>query len=161
MSEDRRETGGLRLFIKAALLVGADALYRPTFIDLSSRQNRRRRGDHWSPVLRLPFFSCLFLRKRKRIAAPGEEKQRELPETAERSPCRQSCKHAHSPSFALHRPWCSLSAGNSRAARYLDDGGQIAFYEYVRSGDALDRFLKKSEYSVNCLLFRADCARMG
>ena len=29
MSEDRRETGGLRLFIKAALLVGADALIGP------------------------------------------------------------------------------------------------------------------------------------
>ena len=29
MSEDRRETGGLRLFIKAALLVGVDALIGP------------------------------------------------------------------------------------------------------------------------------------
>ena len=29
MSEDRRETGGLRLFIKVALLVGADALIGP------------------------------------------------------------------------------------------------------------------------------------
>ena len=29
MSEDRRETGGLRLFIKVALLVGADALIVP------------------------------------------------------------------------------------------------------------------------------------
>ena len=53
MSEDRRVTGGLRLFIKAALLVGADDPVRPIC----------------TPIL---FF--LFWRK-KRIAAPGEEKK--------------------------------------------------------------------------------------
>ena len=42
MSEDRRETGGLRLFIKVALLVGADALIGPkAFVLLCSCTERR------------------------------------------------------------------------------------------------------------------------
>mgnify|MGYP004730717815 CR=1 FL=1 len=56
--------------------VGADALIGPLF-RFAPHQSRRRRGDHRSPAFCAPILFFLFWRK-KRIAAPGEEKKENL-----------------------------------------------------------------------------------
>ena len=47
----------------------------------------------------------------------------------------------------------------SMAQCNLEERADEGIGPYKRCGD-VPGFLKKSEYSVNCLLFRADCARM-
>ena len=105
-------------------------------------------GDQWPPgVFAPPFFSFSSLRK-KRIAAPGEEKKENL-QNRKCIPCRHRVRRSqlHSVSAGAAKtpypqpsssfPNCDRFTGSQfghlefyNAARYLDDGGQKAFYEY-------------------------------
>ena len=121
----------------------------PAPIDFSPHQNRHRRGDHWSPAFSSPpFFSFSSLRK-KRTAAPGEEKERKAMQNRECKPCHHRVRRSqlHSVSAGAAKtpyplapssfPNCDRFTGSQfghlefyNAARDLDDGGSPAFYGY-------------------------------
>ena len=84
MSEDRRETGGLRLFIKAALRVGADAFIGPRAFPWGkvAAEHSEADGCGYGALNQLhsvPLCSPTLIRLALRLHQPRKERAADVP----------------------------------------------------------------------------------